>query len=87
MMGLAMTMHPIVVTASLLFTSAGFATNGLSNSRQQPVQQTTKDNAFDSSFDRFVEGVLRELHVPGISVAVVDNGKIASKVSPYTIFH
>ena len=49
---------------------------------QQPVQITSEDKpAFDSSFDAFVKATLLEWHVPGLSIAVVDNGKTTSKVS------
>ena len=34
-----------------------------------------------NDFDSFVEATLRSLHVPGLSIAVVDDGEVFSKVS------
>jgi hypothetical protein len=49
---------------------------------QQPLGDAGNDHTpFDSSFDGLVEKTLRQWHVPGLSIAVVDNGKIASKVA------
>ena len=47
---------------------------------QQPIPHWNKDPLFNSAFDAFVEATLQEWHVPGLSIAVVDNGKIVSKV-------
>lgn len=48
-------------------------------SQQQPIQTTS--DPFDPVFDDYVEDLLKECHVPGVSIAVVDNGRITSKVS------
>ena len=54
------------------------STAGLS---QQRLQTTSEDKPpFDSDFNAFVEATLLEWHVPGLSIAVVDNGKTVSKV-------
>jgi CubicO group peptidase (beta-lactamase class C family) len=34
----------------------------------------------DASFDRFVNQVMHEFHVPGLSLAVIDSGQISSAV-------
>lgn len=36
----------------------------------------------DATFDAIVEQLLLELHVPGISIAVIDGINITTKVSP-----
>ena len=49
---------------------------------QQPLQAASDEEAFfDSSFDTWVEEALKIYHVPGLSLAVIDRGKIVSKVS------
>ena len=48
---------------------------------QLPIQITSEENTpFDSAFDAFVEATLLEWHVPGLSIAIVDDGKVFSKV-------
>ena len=50
---------------------------------QQPVVPAAETERWlDSDFDAFVETTLRQLHVPGLSIAIVDDGKIYSKVTP-----
>ena len=34
----------------------------------------------DASFDRFVNEVMHEYHVPGLSLAVIDSGQISTAV-------
>ena len=71
---------PTYATLSFVsLLSIGIATvNGLS---QQPIQITSGDNGpFDTEFDAFVEATMHVWHVPGLSIAVVDNGTIFSKV-------
>jgi CubicO group peptidase (beta-lactamase class C family) len=34
----------------------------------------------DDEFTAYVESLLQEYHVPGISIAIVDNGKVSAKV-------
>lgn len=66
---------------TLLFsTSAGnvLTSQVLPEDTTIPSEELT---LFDNAFDDFVESTLRELHVPGLSVATVDNGRISSKVS------
>jgi CubicO group peptidase (beta-lactamase class C family) len=36
----------------------------------------------DASFDRFVNEVMHEYHVPGLSLAVIDSGQISTAVLP-----
>lgn len=36
----------------------------------------------DASFDRFVNEVMHEYHVPGLSIAVIDSGQISTAVLP-----
>ena len=49
---------------------------------QQPLQVAAKGNTpFDPSFDALVEKTLTQWHVPGLSIAMVDHGRIASKVA------
>lgn len=79
-------MHFMNHIAWALLTSAGTNADSPSGFEQQPLKPLGEDNVFGPSFDIFVEDTLRELHVPGLSIAVVDNGKITSKVSP-TISH
>lgn len=45
------------------------------------------DVIFDPSFDAIVESTLLKHHVPALSIAVVDNGRITSKVSPHLLHH
>ena len=75
-------MHFITYVAWSLLTSVGVSADDTSDLEQQPIQPPCEDDVFDPSFDIFVEDTLRELHIPGLSIAVVDNGKIASKVAP-----
>ena len=66
----------------LLLVSVGKATLSGTLQQQQRLQTTSQDKSlFDSAFDAFVQATLREWHVPGLSIAVVDNGKVSSKVS------
>ena len=53
---------------------------------QQPIQITSEENTpFDSAFDTFVEATLLEWRVPGLSIAIVDDGKVFSKVSSHRL--
>jgi CubicO group peptidase (beta-lactamase class C family) len=36
----------------------------------------------DAFFDRFVNEVMHEYHVPGLSIAVIDSGQISTAVLP-----
>jgi CubicO group peptidase (beta-lactamase class C family) len=36
----------------------------------------------DASFDRFVNEIMHEYHVPGLSLAVIDSGQISTAVLP-----
>lgn len=64
----------------LVLINTGFSNYGTWGSEQQPLGPSSEDNPLDPSFDIFVEDTLRKLHVPGLSIAVIDNGKITSKV-------
>ena len=49
---------------------------------QQPfVTANEHDRWLDSDFDAFVQSTIGRLHVPGLSIAIVDEGKIYSKVA------
>lgn len=53
----------------------------LTEPQQQPLGAINHDGTvFDADFDRFVEEAILDWHVPGMSIAVVDNGRIESKV-------
>lgn len=68
--------------ALLPLSLAGVRADAASQLPQQPIiLRSGLDEGFDSIFDDFVEKTLKEWHVPGLSIAVVDNGKIVSKVS------
>jgi CubicO group peptidase (beta-lactamase class C family) len=64
------------------------ATTGLTNtfqplSEQQRLNQgkSRSPGTFgDASFDEFVVQVIHAYHVPGLSLAVIDNGHISAKV-------
>lgn len=72
-------MFLLMYTVSFLSTFVSVhAAAGLASQQQQ--MQTTSD-PFDPVFDDYVEDLLKECHVPGVSIAVVDNGRITSKVS------
>jgi hypothetical protein len=75
-------MHFVTYVAWFLLTSVGVSADDIPDLEQKAIQPPCEDDAFDTSFDTFVEDTLRELHVPGLSIAIVDNCKIASKVSP-----
>lgn len=50
-------------------------------SQQQPIQVTDQDEGpFNAQFDMFVNLMMQLFHVPGLSIAVVDDGKTFSKV-------
>ena len=68
--------------ALLPLTLAGVRAEDVPQSQQRPIiLQDRHDEIFDSAFDDFVEKTLKEWHVPGLSIAVVDRGKISAKVS------
>ena len=55
---------------------------GTADSRQKPLQVAPTYEAWlDPDFDNIVESTLRQWHVPGLSIAVIENGKITSKVA------
>jgi hypothetical protein len=59
-------------------------TVGVNAFRQQPIGTTSDSkDTFDPSFDHWVEDLLKECHTPGVSIAVVEDGRITSKVSPH----
>ena len=70
--------HLHLVLASFLLTLCKIS---VSEVAQIPIQ-TAKDGhpSFDAALDEFIEATIKKLHVPGISIAIVDNGKVASKV-------
>ena len=77
------------VSSSLLLTDSNktdifqIMASGLRNAArpETPQDAASKHNSvFDQAFDTLVEKTLRQWHVPGLSIAVVDNGRIISKV-------
>ena len=71
----------------LLFSLVSVREAAVLGPPQQPIQITSEDEPlFDTTFDAFVEATLQKWHVPGLSIAVVDNGKTVSKVS-FSFFH
>lgn len=72
-------MYSLIYTVCLLSIFVSVHADAGLASQQQPIQ--TSSNPFDPLFDDYVEDLLKECHVPGVSIAVVDNGKISSKVS------
>lgn len=69
-------MRLLIYVVCFLTTFVGVLSD---SSQQRPIQPTS--DPFDPSFDEYVEDLLKECHVPGVSIAIVDNGRIASKVS------
>lgn len=41
----------------------------------------SENKYFDADFDAFVQALLEKHHVPGMSIGVVDEGKVFTKVS------
>lgn len=75
-------MHQCLVAALCISALLCCQADDLTLNHQVLVQfLSPTDRAFDYAFDRFVEDTLHDLHVPGLSIAVVDSGKIASKVT------
>ena len=74
------TMYLAAWIAGPLLASVAVSSDAETIVNQQPVQSLSEDGVFNPSFDSFVEDTLREWHVPGLSIAVVDNGNIVSKV-------
>ncbi|KAK3615508.1 hypothetical protein LTR56_026550 [Elasticomyces elasticus] len=65
----------VILIGTLLLSAIVGAQGG-----QRPLQPAI-DNAgpLDADFDAFVENVLKQLHVPGFSIAVIDGRKVHSK--------
>lgn len=62
----------------LILIAVGTASQPEQN--QQPIHADSKPKSpFDADFDVFVELTLQVLHVPGLSIAVVDHGEVYSK--------
>jgi hypothetical protein len=79
-------MRCVICALLILLSVVNVGKATLSGTLQQLIRPPSEDKpVFDSAFDAFVQATLREWHVPGLSIAVVDNGKIFSKVSltPY----
>lgn len=76
-------MHSLISIGCLLSTFISVHGDGWPALSQQPIQPGNElnEDPFDPSFDDYVEDLLKECHVPGISIAVVDNGRIFSKVT------
>lgn len=72
---------PSIHRGLIALLSLALASADLTAPQQQPLAFGQDDTVFDADFDRFVEEALQDWHVPGMSIAVVDNGKIESKVS------
>ena len=74
-------MYPLIYISCLLSTLPGLYADAWPASEQRPMQIINENkDPFDPLFDDYVEDLLKECHVPGVSIAVVDNGRIASKV-------
>ena len=74
-------MYPLIYIGCLLSTFPGLYADAWRASEQRPIQNINENkDPFDPLFDDYVEDLLKECHVPGVSIAVVDNGRIASKV-------
>lgn len=73
-------MRVIIQVVFCLFTFVCLSVQRNPGLVQQPIRPSNEDDVFDPSFDTFVDDLLQELHVPGLSVAVVDDGTITSKV-------
>lgn len=76
-------MHHVAYAVLLISSLVGISKADLLGEQQQPLQTSKRE--FDSEFDAFVEETLREWHVPGLSVAVIDKDTIISKV--WSSFH
>ncbi|KAK3657605.1 hypothetical protein LTR56_002380 [Elasticomyces elasticus] len=65
----------VILIGTLLLTAIGGARGD-----QRPLQPAVHNaGPFDADFDAFVDRVLKQLYVPGFSIAVVDGGKVHSK--------
>lgn len=73
-------MHLTACVTCFLLTCRGLSSVFGLNHHQQLLESRPEDDVFNPSFDSFVESTLRDLHVPGLSIAVIEDGKIASKV-------
>ena len=58
-----------------------FGVDAAPEAQQQPLQTPSETYAeFDPEFNAFVEETLREWHVPGLSIAVIDDGVVYARV-------
>ena len=76
-LGLTALMRNASFAAYLLLLSCGV---GALADQNVLAPESTREGPFDKAFDRFVEETLATLHVPGISIAVVDRERTYSKV-------
>ncbi len=75
-------MHLSIYVVCFLSTFVSVQANARLEPQQEPIQTTSESNdPFTPFFDAYVEDLLKECHVPGVSIAVVDNDRITSKVS------
>jgi hypothetical protein len=81
-------MYPLIYIGCVLSTFLGVYADAWPASQQRLVQSVNENkDPFDPLFDGYVEDLLRQCHVPGVSIAVVDGGRITSKVSlPHLLF-
>ena len=71
-------MHFSNYAARVLLASVGLSAG--TKIEQQTILSPSEHDVFSPGFDSFVEDTLNQLHIPGLSIAVIDNGNIASKV-------
>lgn len=57
------------------------ASRAAAGDQQVFASDSKRDGRFDHAFDEFVEQTLAAWHVPGLSIAVLEDGKTHSKVS------
>lgn len=73
-------MYTAIYLCFLTIVIGIYADGGLP-SQQQPIQSLRQTiNPFDPTFDSYVEDLLQKCHVPGMSIAIIDGGRITSKV-------
>lgn len=71
-------MYDVVNAILLIYSLVNVCGATVLEPQQQRIQAANFE--FDSAFDAFVEDTLEDWHVPGLSIAVIDNGKVFSKV-------
>lgn len=75
-------MYHVVNAILLIYSLVNVREATAAELQQQPIQAANFE--FDSAFDAFVENTLEDWHVPGLSIAIIDHGKVFSKVLYHT---